>query len=424
MKKHSQSLIMAVDKRGEIWYRELGAVIENKKSEIAIMESEILSALDKEEGEINEKMSEVRERILELELEELTNSRNVYNVSMYTSLDDTFESSLAHLHVALPRFRFRDINREALEEQFGYLSPIYNVRIPEGASNVQPKALLDEPKFSQVMKTQYTEINKLRSVSSLKDDEMWTCGQDKVMRLKWRPRGICSTASGDVLVIMDRLFHTKYLSENRNWDICVADHGASAVVVVSAVGKLRFRYTGPLSTFDESFDPVGIATDSQARILVADCDNHRIHIQIQHGHFLRYNEDPDLRLPRGYCVDSRDTLLVAEATTGKVKKIQYNKEEEQEEQEQEEQEQEQEEQEHEQEEEEEEEEEEREQQQEEEEEQEQKEDSKEKDEDLATGGKELSGEEKKNPTGSPPELVYGIIINFDYVFSCVKRYLR
>nr|XP_022302333.1 E3 ubiquitin-protein ligase TRIM71-like [Crassostrea virginica] len=410
VKKHSQRLVADVDKRGEIWHRELGAVIESKKSEIATVESELLSALDKEEGEVNEKMSEVRERIFELE--ELTNSRNVYNVAMYTSLDETFESSLAQLHVALPRFCFRDINREALEEQFGSLSPIYNVRIPEGASNIQPKALLDEPKFTQVMKTQYTEINKLRSVSSLKDDEVWTCGQDKVMRLynlqgqvirsyhtksgerpediavmqggdllysdyngrtvhqvkggiiettislrKWRPRGICSTASGDVLVIMDSddqqskivhysgstekhsiqwddqdkpllspagLFHTKYLCENRNWDICVADRGASAVVVVSAVGKLRFRYTGPLSTVDESFDPVGIATDSQARILVADCDNHRIHILNQHGHFLRYIEDPDLCLPRGLCVDSRDTLLVAEATTGKVKKINYN----------------------------------------------------------------------------------------------------
>nr|XP_022296732.1 E3 ubiquitin-protein ligase TRIM36-like [Crassostrea virginica] len=119
----------------------------------------------------------------------------------------------------------------------------------------------------------------------------------------WKPLGLCITASGDLLVTMTSddkkqtkvvrysgstekqsiqwddqgkpLYSSesltyKYLSENRNSDICVTDYDTGAVVVVSAVGKLRFRYTGPPSTPRESFYPGGITTDNQGNILTSD----------------------------------------------------------------------------------------------------------------------------------------------------------
>ncbi|XP_062586494.1 uncharacterized protein LOC134248087 [Saccostrea cucullata] len=414
LEKHYEKLASAVTKQGEDWHREINIIVNKLKSEIDEMKTKHLAAVNKQEKEIKQITSEVKQSIVDLR--KLLDSNDVSLTSGYKSRNAEFRTLPPKVNVSLPSYSPHQINTEQLHQMFGTLSALsitteergYTMKTPEAVSCPPVKPLLDEPELITTIDTGYRE---LYSVTCLSDEEIWTCGEDKIMKLYnlhgkllksiqtksgkisddiavtrsgdpvytdpgtrtvnmvknkqiqevirlqgWKPYTVCSSSSGDLLVTMDsdndkqskvvrysgstekqtiqfdsegkplysysNIF-SKYISENRNLDICVADCTAHAVVVVNQAGKLRFRYTGHSSTTKGSFDPLGITTDSQSQILTSDPDNYCVRILDQDGHFLRYIDNCDLQLPWGLCVDTRDNLFVTELNSGKVKKIKY-----------------------------------------------------------------------------------------------------
>ncbi|XP_011450922.3 E3 ubiquitin-protein ligase TRIM71 isoform X1 [Magallana gigas] len=164
----------------------------------------------------------------------------------------------------------------------------------------------------------------------------------------WKPRGVTSAASGDLLVCLRKDDQSKvvrysstgtvlqeiqydsqcqplykrmmYITENVNEDIIVTDLEKKAVIAVDRLGIFRYSYSGK----DEDFKALSVATDSVGHVIVTDFQGNKIHMLDKDGRFLRYIiPEGGIKDPRGVCILGDGEMMVGDSLTGIAKRIRY-----------------------------------------------------------------------------------------------------
>ncbi|XP_062572415.1 E3 ubiquitin-protein ligase TRIM71-like [Saccostrea cucullata] len=419
LEKEYGDLSTAITKHGEDWHREIDKLVKKLKAKVDEIKSTQLQTLQKHLDEINKNISDIKDEIDSNNV--IVNENDIsklFNINRYRDLPEKYVPSLPKFtpgRIGELCKLFGVLSASSLSSvKHGYTMKTTQ-KSPEAGSSPPVKRLLDEPETVTTIDTDYSRNVHLYNVACLSDEEIWTNGNDNTMKLysinqgsllksitttsgnkpqdiavtksgdlvyidyddrtvnivknekievvirlqNWKPCGVCSTSSGDFLVIMIRnddkqtkvvrysgstekqkqsiqlddkgnsLYssdsYIRYIKENKNLDTCVSDNGATAVVVVNQAGKLRFRYTGHTpAPKNEPFYPRGISTDSQSHILTADLFNDCVHIIDQDGQFLRYI-DCGLSRPYGLCIYTNDNLFVAQWVNKQVKKFKYLK---------------------------------------------------------------------------------------------------
>ncbi|XP_055999023.1 E3 ubiquitin-protein ligase TRIM36-like [Ostrea edulis] len=358
-------LTTIADQQGEILHQEITAIVNRRKSAIAEMKTKHLDALNKNTEEITQKMAELKQ--IMSDLKSILKSNDVSLTSTYKSRNSQFRTLPPKVRVTLPSFSPQKINKDQLNEMFGSLPPLSintehgdTMKSAEAVSSPPVKPLLDEPRVTATIDTGYKE---LLSVSCLSEDQVWTCGNKKTMKLLnlqsklltsiktksgREPKDIAVTRDGD-LVYTDDSNNTVNLIKNKQIQTVITLQGWRPLSVCCTAGNDLLvtmisddykqskvvRYSGSTEKQSIQFDDQGrplyssgdnttyISENKNLDICVADWSASAVVVVNQSGKLrFRYTGHPSNTkqsfYPVGITTDSQSHILTADIVNHRI----------------------------------------------------------------------------------------------------------
>ena len=287
-RKNSQKLKPDLKKQGEALHNEIDSIIQSKQTEIDHMSRKHKAVLDKTKNAINRIFIKIKQAIVDLK--SLLDNMNVSPVSIYQSRIEEFRKLPSKFKISLPTFHPVRINREQLLKLFGSLTFLsieteeqgYTVPSPGAESSLPARPLLDVPQLITKLKTAYGNLNL---VFCLSDEEIWTRGDENNLKL-YNMNGellkSVQTKSGDVptdiaMTQSEGLVYTDYGNRSINivsgtqiqtliklrgwkpWGVCSTSSGDLLVIMTSDDGKQTkvVRYSGSTEKRSIQWDDQG-----------------------------------------------------------------------------------------------------------------------------------------------------------------------
>ncbi|XP_048748908.2 E3 ubiquitin-protein ligase Midline-1-like [Ostrea edulis] len=363
-------LTATAEQEGESLHQEITAIVNRRKSDIQEMKNKHLSTLNKNTDEITQKITELNQIISDLK--SILKSNDVSLTSTYKSRNSEFRTLPSKVRVTIPRFSAQKINKDQLNEMFSSLSPLSintehgdTMKSAEAVLSPPVKPLLDDPRLTAAIDTGY---NNLYSVSCLSEDQVWTLGANKTMKLLNlqsklltsiqtksgnAPRDVAVTRDGD-LVYTDTVDKTINLVKNKQihtvitlqkgwipfrqvWKPCYVCCTACNDLLVTMVSdddkqSKVVRYSGSTETQSIQFDDEGrplyssvgyISENRNLDICVADNKARAVVVVNQSGKLrFRYTGHPSNTKqsfdPHGINTDSQSHILTADCPNNRI----------------------------------------------------------------------------------------------------------